>query len=209
MTRTRAWSQNFVRLACLFPGRMRSLVSFCTRMPLALWMVRPLTVCVDIFFACALEDATTISVGSALDTGGQINSTAGKTSFCTTCVFPDPPWPSSRRWCMRRRLGALPSSSQTLSQHFANCTMKRDWSRVNCSSAGRLAISDAIYALGELKTFWSAKHAGCAGRAGVSAPVSPTFTTSSSSSAWLACKRASCIPSISMSSDSSAAAMRA
>eukprot|EP00974_Lingulodinium_polyedra_P082132 7951879-Lingulodinium_polyedra.AAC.1 len=48
--------------------------------------------------AWALEAAHTKSVGSARDSAGQMRSTALKTRFCTTCVFPEPPCPRRRRW---------------------------------------------------------------------------------------------------------------
>ena len=82
-------------------------------MAAALWMVLALTSLVDIFFACAFEDATTMSDFCARPADGQMYSTAANTSFCTTCVLPEPPCPSSRRWypaLVRRLLLVLPRS---------------------------------------------------------------------------------------------------
>ena len=59
---------------------------------------RGVTCVVEMFFACAFEKATTIMVALSGVDRGQMNSTAWKTTLWTTCVFPDPPWPSRRKW---------------------------------------------------------------------------------------------------------------
>ena len=77
--------------------RILGLASCCTRMPEALCKVRALTSTVDMFFACAFEEATTIKAGcSGLD-GGHMKLTALETGFCTTWVFPEPPCPSKSK----------------------------------------------------------------------------------------------------------------
>ena len=117
-------------------------------MPQALWRVRAFTSVVEMFFACALEEATTINVGSAADAGGQMKPTATNTRRCTTCVFPDPPCPNKKMWWTFRSCGGFPSSTQASSQAFANHAMNNVWSVVSRSSSGKPSINERMYALG-------------------------------------------------------------
>ena len=91
MIRHRTAAHSFVRTSSLFPGRILWLDSSWTRMAEAECRVRAFTDPVEIPLACALDAAHTMRVGSARDVDGQMSSTALKTRFCTTCVFPEPP----------------------------------------------------------------------------------------------------------------------
>ena len=76
------------------PGFIFALLYFWTRMAQAARSVLAFTVSVEMFFACAFEKATTMMAPLSGASEGHKYSTTGKTIFCTTCVFPEPPWPS-------------------------------------------------------------------------------------------------------------------
>ncbi len=103
------------------------------------------------FFACAFEKATTIMDAWSGDDEGHKYSTTGKTTFCTTCVFPEPTWPRrSKRVTSRSLQGFLwTSSSQAWSQAAANlATKSASWSRVSLWSSGRAPTRAEMYAVG-------------------------------------------------------------
>ena len=91
MTKHRTAPQSFAKASRLLPGRISLFVSSWTRIAEAECRVRAFTASEEIPLAWALEAAHTMRVGSARDAGGQISSSAVKTMFCTTCVFPEPP----------------------------------------------------------------------------------------------------------------------
>ena len=150
MARARTWAHKCFKRLCMAPGLRLALVYFWTRMAQALCSVLALTVSVEMFFACAFEKATTIMDAWSGDAEGHTYSTTGKTTFCTTCVFPEPPWPRRSKCVTSRSLQGLlfTSSSQAWSQAAANLATNSVWSRVSLWSSGKAPTRAEMYALG-------------------------------------------------------------
>ena len=68
MTSTLAFRHNRSNVATLSPGRISALIICWTRIQAALWSVRAFHSAVDMFFASALEDATTSMEGESGET---------------------------------------------------------------------------------------------------------------------------------------------
>eukprot|EP00959_Pyramimonas_sp_CCMP1952_P362341 7588692-Pyramimonas_sp.AAC.1 len=102
------------------------------------------------FFACAFEKATTIMLALSGAGEGHIYSSTGKTIFCATCVFHEPPWPSMSKCVTFLSLQGFfcTSFSQASSQALANLATESVWSHVSLWSSGKSATSRGMYALG-------------------------------------------------------------
>ena len=93
MTRTLTLRHRCSSALALSPGRIFGLIISWTRMPAALCSVRAFHWVVEMFLACAFEEATTNMEGDSAVSFGQMYSTALNTKFCTTWVLPVPPAP--------------------------------------------------------------------------------------------------------------------
>lgn len=121
MMLTPCWSPQEQKpcIFCFPPGRIFGFSSFCSRIQHALCIVRALTVSVEMFFACAFDEAITCIVSSSGDEGGQMKTVTSKTSFYITWVLPDLLCPRRSKLWVRRCFGGLlwfPKHNRTLSQ---------------------------------------------------------------------------------------------